>query len=411
MTGKRGRGRVALVLTGLLVLAGVLACQVGKGAAPTVEITFPPTGRQVQVGAVVAIHSVSRDDRGLARVELYTGGQVVQTTAASGSMYVAVQNWTAQQAGVFNLGVRAVDSDGQSSELAVVAIEVVASAAEVSQPLPEAPQAPQVPAQTPGTEAQTTTLPEEPMPQPEGPSEEPGATVDLEISNLTLSNVNPAPGEEIAVGVTILNRGGNTAQDFHWGWDPGTGEEAIHSEAIASLAPGDDVVSEMSYTYQQPGQYSSEAWADSWDAYDEADETNNFAYEDVNVATVVEDQAAATVSFHDYQAGGWATFGVENNGTVALECVHVVINCGEGAFALHTEDRQPRPFLGGWSGRPPGEESLAPGQGAAMAFDIGELVGSVPCEAEFALFSQNGGQGLSTGAIPLEFTVEGSGGG
>jgi hypothetical protein len=269
----RMRGRVAATLAASLLLMGALACQMRAGAAPTAEITFPPTGRQVEVGAVVPIHSVSRDDRDLARVELWSGGQVVATTPASGQMYVAVHQWTAQQVGVVNVGVTAVDSDGQSSQPAVVAIEVVASASEISEPLP---QAPGVPVETPQEAGQPTEA-------PEVPPAVPGTPVDLELTNLTLSNVNPAPGEEIVVGVTIFNRGTAAAENFHWGWDPGTGQEPIQSEALGPLVPGDDVVSEMRFTYQQEGQYSAHAWADSLDAYAEPDETNNFAYEDVNV--------------------------------------------------------------------------------------------------------------------------------
>ena len=400
-----GAGRAALLLFASLLLAGVLACQMGSGAPPTAEITFPPTGRQVQVGAVVPIHSVSRDDRGLSRVELWSGGQVIDTTTATGATYVATQYWTASEVGVFNVGVRAVDSDGQPSEPAVISIQVVASAGEISQPLPEAPEAP----------AQATTEPSEPTAEPQGPSgggeeptAEPGEPVDLDLTNLTLSDVAPAPGEEIVVGVTIFNRGGTPAENFHWGWEPGTGEEPIHSEPVGYLASGDDVVLEMRYTYQQPGQYTTHAWADSGDAYAEPDETNNFAYEDVNVNPVAEDRASATVSFHDYQGDGWASFDVRNTGTVALESARAVVNCGEGAFALHTEAQQNRPFLGGWSGRPPGDESLAPGQGAAMAVEIGAMSGSVECQAEVTLSSQNGGGGMSTGAIPVQFSVEGA---
>jgi hypothetical protein len=398
------RCKVAALLVGLILVAGGLACQFGAGAAPTVEITFPPTGRQVQVGATVPIHSVSRDDRGLSRVELWSGGQVIDTTTATGPMYVGVQYWTASQVGVFNLGVRAVDSDGQPSEPAVISIQVVASASEITDPLPQAPEAP---VQTPSGADQPTSQPEEPTPDVEVPTAEPGEPVDLELTNLTLSNVNPAPGEEIVVGVTILNRGGTPAEDFHWGWDPGTGEQPIHSGAIDFLAPGDDVVQEMPYTYQQAGQYTAYAWADSMDAYDEPDETLNFAYEDVNVSAAVEDQAAATVSFHEYRADGWATFSVENIGTVSLECATGFVNCGEEPFLLHAEIRDNRPFLGGWSGLPPEGESLAPGQGAVVAVDIGEVSGSVECHAEFYFWSENNAQGMCTGTIPVELSFEG----
>ncbi len=206
-------------------------------------------------------------------MELWSGGQVVESTMASGTTYEGVQQWTAEEVGVFTIGVRAVDSDGQSSQPAVVAIEVVASASEISEPLPEAPAGP---LETPGGAAQPTI-------QSEGPPAVPGAAVDLELTNLTLSNVNPAPGAEIVVGVTIFNAGSAAAENFRWSWDPGTGQEPMQSEALGPLVPGDDVISEMSFTYQEAGQYSARAWADSLDAYAEPDETNNFAYEDVNV--------------------------------------------------------------------------------------------------------------------------------
>ena len=117
-------------------------------------------------------------------------------------------------------------------------------------------------------------------------------------------------------------------------------------------------------------------------------------------------QMGASVSFHDYQSDGWATFSVNNNGTVALESMRAIINCGEGAFALHTEAQQNLPFHGGWSGRPPGDQSLRAGQGAAAAVEIGEITGSVPCTGEFTFFSENNGGGLATDTIHVEFVVE-----
>jgi hypothetical protein len=279
----RGNVRLTILLVGLLVAAGMLACQTGGGAPPTAQITFPPTGRQVAVGVQVPIHSISQDDRGISRVELWIGGQLVETTTASGTdrTFVAVQHWTASAAGVVNIGVRAYDSDGQASEPALVTVQVVATAADVTDPLPEAPEPPTGPVQG------TTPVPEAPSPVPDMPTPVPGAPVDLAIWNLTLSKLNPAPGEQIVVGVTILNSGGTEARDFRWGWDPGTGEEPIHSEPISSLSPGDDVVQEMRYTYQQVGDYTGHAWADSYDAYDELDETNNVAWEDVSVGGAV----------------------------------------------------------------------------------------------------------------------------
>ena len=114
----------------------------------------------------------------------------------------------------------------------------------------------------------------------------------------------------------------------------------------------------------------------------------------------------AQVGFHDYQSDGWATFSVNNDGTVALESMAARISCGEAPILLHTEAQQNRPFLGGWSGRPPGDQSLAPGQGAAVAAEIGQLVGDVSCKAQFNFYSEDNGVGLATGTINVEFVVE-----
>ncbi len=401
-----GSSRVAFLLVGSLLLGSMLACQLGSGSPPTVEITFPPTGGQVLVGREVPIHSVSQDDRGITRVELWSGGQVIETTTAPGTgrTFVAVQHWTATEVGVFNVGVRAVDSEGQPSQPTIITIQAVAAASEITQPLPDEPAAP---AQLTTVPSGPTTQPDGPPPPPEGPSPIPGEPVDLELWNLTLSNLTPAVGEEIVVGVTILNNGGTPAEDFHWGWDPGTGEEPVHSEAIAYLAPGDDVIGEMYYTYQEQGEYSGQAWVDSYDAYDEPDETNNIAWEDVRVGgPSAVGQADAQVSHHDYQEDGWATFSVQNTGNVALESMQAIVNCGTGPFALHTESRGNQPFLGGWSGRPPGDPRLEAGEGAVLAVDIGDMSESVQCEAEFTFFSEDNAGGLATDTIQVQFTVE-----
>jgi len=128
--------------------------------------------------------------------------------------------------------------------------------------------------------------PEPPVVVPEPPELLPpdGAPVELIITNLTLSNLNPQPGEQVVVGLTIMNIGGTTAENFSWAWDPGTGEGWItHETPVASLVPGDDVVLEMTYTYQQEGQFGGTAWADSGEQYDEPDEANNFAHVMVTV--------------------------------------------------------------------------------------------------------------------------------
>jgi hypothetical protein len=137
-----------------------------------------------------------------------------------------------------------------------------------------------------GPPAEPPEPPESPVVVPEPPEVllREGEPVELIVTNLTLSNLNPQPGEQVVVGLTIMNTGGTTAEDFSWAWDPGTGEGWILYETpVASLMPGDDVVLEMAYTFQEEAQYGGTAWADSGEKYDEPDEANNFAHVTVTV--------------------------------------------------------------------------------------------------------------------------------
>jgi hypothetical protein len=114
----------------------------------------------------------------------------------------------------------------------------------------------------------------------------PGDPPDLMITNLTLSNLNPMPGEEVTVGVTIMNVGGTPAENFHWSWGPGTGEGRIRDETpIEYLVPGDDIIREMTYTWQEEGQYTGRARVDPQDHIDEGEEgeDNNVALADITV--------------------------------------------------------------------------------------------------------------------------------
>ena len=135
-------------------------------------------------------------------------------------------------------------------------------------------------------EAEGAEPPEPPIVVPDPPHQLglPGEPVELRITNLTPSTLNPEPGEEIVIGMTIMNTGGTTAEDFYWAWDPGTGEGWIQDESpLASLAPGDDVVRDLTYAYDQAGQYRGRAWADSREQHDEDDEDDNFAYAIISV--------------------------------------------------------------------------------------------------------------------------------
>jgi hypothetical protein len=304
------RARWGILIIASLLFASMLACQAGAGEAPTVQITFPPTGRQVAVGDVVPIHSTSQDDRGVTSVELLVAGQLVETTGAPGNerTFAAVQQWTPSQAGVFNVGVRAYDSDGQVSEPALVTIEVVATAAEVTEPLPAEPSAPtQAPQPTTGPSGQPT----------QGPSEQPtqtplpvdvasppafatvGGGPDLECANWRYEGF-PDPvvvGQPVALEVIVWNSGNLQAFNFRWGVQPASpAMEYMESQETITLNGGQD----GSYfwqgapiVYDQAGQYTMLIMVDLHDAVEEVNENNNQCQGQI---TVVEAQAPTPTS-------------------------------------------------------------------------------------------------------------------
>jgi hypothetical protein len=289
MKATHDRARWGLMLVSALLFAGMLACQSGAGQVPTVQVTFPPTGRQVAVGDVVPIHSISQDDRGVTKVELWVGGQLLETTSAPSDQktFAAVQNWMPSQAGIFDVGVRAYDSDGQVSEPALITIEVVSTVAEVTQPLPEEPASPtQAPQAAPPPSGQGPS--EQPTPTPLTAVEAPppafatvGGGPDLECANWTYQGF-PDPvivGQPVVFEVWIWNSGNLQAFNFRWGVQPiSPAAEFMESQETISLNgdqegtftwQGDPIV------YDQPGQYTMVMMVDLHDAVDEVNEDNN----------------------------------------------------------------------------------------------------------------------------------------
>ena len=321
-----------IVVLSSLLFASMLACQAGAGQAPTVQLTFPPTGRQVAVGDVVPIHSTSQDDRGVTSVELLVAGQLVETTGAPGNQrtFAAVQQWTPSQAGVFNVGVRAYDSDGRVSEPALITIEVVATEAEVTQPLPEEPISP--------TQAPQPTTP--PSGQPtQGPSEQPtptpptvvvasppafatvGGGPDLECANWRYEGF-PDPviaGQPVALEVIIWNSGNLQAFNFRWGVQPASpAMEYMESQETISLNgsqdgsffwQGDPIV------YDQAGQYTMLIMLDLHDAVDEVNENNNQCQGQITVVEAAAPTAtlpswSGTTVFADAARSGHLSIGM-----------------------------------------------------------------------------------------------------
>jgi LysM repeat protein len=334
---------------GLLWLAGRAADV--REQPPRVAVRMLQTGDQVAADRVVVLEAATMDDAGVTQVELWVDGELVDAEVppdpASPEPALVPLAWQPDSPGTHTVMVRVTNSSGVVNQEAVVveAVEDLVAVgddgqqvtiADVSEVYYVAGQgdtldaisrmydvdAAQIVALNPGLDpvalapgtvvavpfdaagfldAREAGEDEEPAngkgggppgppvfaPNPPDQPEPTGAPPDLMITNLTLSNYNPAPGEAVTVGVTIFNAGGTPAENFSWSWGPGTGEGRIEAEPpIDLLVPGDDVVREMTYIYQEAGTYTGRARVDPQDTVEEGDEGNNTALADIAVGTV-----------------------------------------------------------------------------------------------------------------------------
>jgi hypothetical protein len=121
--------RLTVVMVVALVLGGMLACDFGAAPKPSVTVTSPPSGTEVQVGEEVDIESTVTDPKGIVRVELAVDGVLYRTDASPSPEGVAswslVQTWTATDPGVHTLTVTAYNADDVASVPWAIAIEVL----------------------------------------------------------------------------------------------------------------------------------------------------------------------------------------------------------------------------------------------------------------------------------------------
>ena len=134
--------RRAAILAGMLI-AAALACNVPSAQPetdtpaasgsdrPTVTISSPAPGAQVIAGQTVQVESLSKDDIGVARVDMQVDGVVVRSDTApdpSGQKTLALlQNWMPNQPGPYTIILIAYRADGTASDPASVTVTVVAA--------------------------------------------------------------------------------------------------------------------------------------------------------------------------------------------------------------------------------------------------------------------------------------------
>jgi hypothetical protein len=105
---------------------GVLVILVACGGAPTatsqptVQILAPSYGASFVQGETVAVQSLSSDNSGIARVELYVDGQLANTKLAPSAQgekqFTIVQEWRATGLGAHTIVVRAFNTANVSGE-------------------------------------------------------------------------------------------------------------------------------------------------------------------------------------------------------------------------------------------------------------------------------------------------------
>jgi LysM repeat protein len=127
----------------LLPLLGVLAFwviapRISPGR-PLVVIHQPTSGQRVQMGRAVAVHSTARDERKIARIELWADGQLQSSqrspTGGGITPMTLMQGWQPAVPGMHTLVVRAFNPSGGSGQASVM-VEVISGTVPTPTPRP-----------------------------------------------------------------------------------------------------------------------------------------------------------------------------------------------------------------------------------------------------------------------------------
>ncbi len=286
---------VGLVLVVLLLVSGMVACDIGGGASkPTITITAPTSDAQFEEGEEVNVLSSANDAKGVTRVELYVDGDLYRTDSApsaDGETSLAViQTWVATDPGMHTLSVVAYNVDGAESEPWAVTIEVVAAGGVVTPPTPTTSGGPP-PAATntpPPPEATDTPLPPEETAAPPTDTPEPSATSEPELPDLVLTGLvvtppNPEWGGAVQVRFDVANMGHVASGPYRIVWQYGPGAADIIDDYKPALPAGSGgtVNWTLDHMYES---YNTVATVDFNGEVDEENEDNNSEQFAVTVA-------------------------------------------------------------------------------------------------------------------------------
>ena len=98
-------------------------------ALPQVQILFPAHNQQVIEGLVFDIDILARDAaQGIVRIELHVDGELAQAIESKGGAlqeFRVTMNWFAKGIGWHKFAALAYRPDGEKSQAAIIALEVV----------------------------------------------------------------------------------------------------------------------------------------------------------------------------------------------------------------------------------------------------------------------------------------------
>lgn len=131
----------------------VLACGPGNSGdvgKPAVEINSPVDGANVYLGVELFIVSTSYAQNGISKVEMAVNGQSLSADAPVGNpeTYVANMSWVPWVEGAAEISVVAFDGQGNSSDTAMITVQVIPAVESPPEELPPVDDLPVLPTDT-----------------------------------------------------------------------------------------------------------------------------------------------------------------------------------------------------------------------------------------------------------------------
>lgn len=211
----------------------------------------------------------------------------------------------------------------------------------------------------------------------------PVATVDLTVSDLTISPSSPTQGAPSTTSVTVTNLGNSPSGRFVVDWNPDAFAIIVPSvqtlsEETGPLGPGESRTIDFAFTYPQAGNFRSIAHADSFNTVNETNEANNDRILNVTVQPAPIDLVFdGPIVFNPAQpvrgVNATASVTVRNAGPIATGSFGVQFKSQDGDFFPQTQ------FVNG----------LNPGETRTLSFTVNYFAaGSFTATATLDVFNQ-----------------------